>query len=233
MKAIITSHSISSATGLSAFAAREFLLDRVAIYLACKKGPLSLEKYLEVMNEHILAIKGMDIRVDANNEGGYLGTRAEQVTLFLRGTGATRVINQLKNGTIAVEDAPQSLEEVCGLLTNWSGDICEPGEKRVSESIMSLQESDDANIYGFGASVDVGEEEASARRAASKSRDAQKKSAKAIADKASTTERSTAYSMIQGANPGCPTVPLVRTETPQVATDARGPCQLWRVSSRH
>ena len=207
VKAIIQSHSTAAATGTPVMVAQELLLDRVALYLACKRGTMTLERYLATMNDHIIAIKGMDSRVDDNNEGGYLGTRSEQVTHFLRGTGATKVINTLKNGNSGTK-IPLTLEDVCLTLTNWSGEIYEPGDKKNSESIMTLNEADDEEyIYGIGISREVSEGEASPRRtaAATRAKDSQRKANKLPATPATAVKT-------KPCNPGGPAIPLIRTE---------------------
>ena len=72
--AVIASHSSASTTGLSVFAIQRLLRERVVAYITCVKGSMTLEKYLEVTNGHITAIKSMDANVTADGTGGYLGS---------------------------------------------------------------------------------------------------------------------------------------------------------------
>ena len=114
--AVIASHSSASTTGLSVFAIQRLLRERVAAYITCVKGSMTLEKYLEVTNGHITAIKSMDANVTADGTGGYLGSRSDQVSAFLNGTGATRIVNLHLNGRLPEDKVPHSLEDVCTLL---------------------------------------------------------------------------------------------------------------------
>ena len=45
--------------------------DRVAQYMTCEKGSMTMKRYLEVMNGHVAAIKAMDSNVAADGTGGY------------------------------------------------------------------------------------------------------------------------------------------------------------------
>ena len=210
VKAIIISHSTDTSTGISAITAHEILQTRVQAYLSFRQGALSLEQYLSRTYELISAIKSMDGRVDDNNEGGYVGDRKAQVAQFLVGTGATKVINAFKNGTIV--DAPSTLEDVCTLITNWSGELCEPGSKNATSSIMTTYATEDESIYGIGVSSD-----------ATKSKDAQKKPGKTSPSTTTKEPATTAAPLRFGLNPGAPMVPLVRTDHKVVPTD-RKPC---------
>ena len=92
------------------------LLDkRVKLYFACVKGSRSMESYLEETLKHLAAIKSMDSNVSADGTGGYLGSQDDITMRFLRGTGATRVINLHLNGMLNADKIPRSL------LSTWEG----------------------------------------------------------------------------------------------------------------
>ena len=97
-------------------------------------------QYLEKMNAHIAVISGMDPNVDEDGEGGYLGSKDDQVARFLLGTGATVIIHAHINGTLAEHRIPRSFEEVCTLIANWGGPTRHPGDGKPSTSIMAIQE---------------------------------------------------------------------------------------------
>ena len=134
--AVIASHSSAATTGLSTFAIQGILHDRVQQFNLCVRGSSTLEKYLETMNGHVMAIRSMDSNVAADGTNGYLGSKSDQVAAFLRGTGATLIVNLHLNGRLPADKVPHSFKEVCSLLTNWVGSIYESdGDKRPAASI--------------------------------------------------------------------------------------------------
>ena len=139
VQAIIASHAASEVTGMSAFEVQGILDQRVIEYHTCKKGTNSLDEYLVMTKEHIKAIKSMDENVSADGIGGYLGTKSDQVNRFLRGSGATTIINLHMNGQLPKEKIPHTLEEVCTLILNWSGTSGVEDEKKSTTSIMASQ----------------------------------------------------------------------------------------------
>ena len=151
VEAIIISHSPSAMAGSSVISNQEVLMSRVDSYMACKQGTMSLEKYLQTMNDHVKAIKSMDANVNAQGEGGYLGPKADQVLRFLLGTGATKIVEVYKNGLLPKNKVPTTFEDVCQLLIHWTGTLVAEGTGTRATSIMTYQES----IYGIGtAAVD-------------------------------------------------------------------------------
>ena len=80
-----------------------------------------MESYLEETLKHLAAIKSMDSNVSADGTGGYLGSQDDITMRFLRGTGATRVINLHLNGMLNADKIPRNLEDVCSLLSTWEG----------------------------------------------------------------------------------------------------------------
>ena len=140
---IIITHSSSITTGLSIIATQQLVMQRVSAYMSCVQGNSTLQQYLETMNDHIKAIASMDPNVDELGEGGYLGSKQDQVARFLLGTGATVIIHAHMNCTLAAHRVPTTLEDVCSLIANWGGPIRESGDGRPTTSIMAMEERDD------------------------------------------------------------------------------------------
>ena len=149
VSAIIITHSSSVTTGLSIIATQQLVMQKVKAYMDCTQGSDTMGQYLEKMNAHIAAISGMDPNVDEDGEGGYLGSKDDQVARFLLGTGATVIIHAHMNGTLAEHRIPRSFEEVCTLIANWGGPTRHPGDGKPSTSIMAIQEHEcDERVYG-------------------------------------------------------------------------------------
>ena len=130
VEAVIASHIGAGTNGLTEFAMQGVRAKRQLQYLSDTHGSLTLHEYLVATYSHIAAIKYMDSSVGADGTGGFLGSRSDQVSKFIRGTRATKIINLLSNGILEV---PHSLEEACTLLTNWAGPLVE--EESVCEEV--------------------------------------------------------------------------------------------------
>ena len=104
------------------------------------------------MNGHVAAIKAMDSNVAADGTGGYLGSKSDQVSAFLSGTGATLIVNLHLNGRLPADKVPHSFEDVCTLLTNWVGSVYESDadNKRPAASIMASHEAEGDRIFAYG-----------------------------------------------------------------------------------
>jgi hypothetical protein len=153
VETVIKTHSASVTTGLSVIATQQLVMTRVAAYMSCSQGQTSLDSYLERMNDHVKAIRSMDKLVDPNTgEGGYLGSKADQVARYLLGTGATVIINHHMNGTLA--RIPRSFEDVNMLIKNWAGRLTEHGETRPTTNILHTEEQADEAVYGISSHGD-------------------------------------------------------------------------------
>ena len=223
--AVIASHSSTSTTGLSVFAIQRLLRERVAAYATCVKGSMTLEKYLEVMNGHIAAIKSMDANVAADGTGGYLGSKSDQVAAFLSGTGASLIINLHLNSRLPVDKVPHSLEEVCTLLTNWVGPIYESdGDKRPAASIMASSGAESETIHAYSTEPQVKNDQPKQKykfRPLESVAERAKRNQEALTEGVAVPPRATWTS-----NRGAPVPPLVRTTTS--TTEGDYPCENCR-----
>lgn len=146
IRALIGSHAATVAAGMSSFEVDARLDERNLAYLQCVRGSDSMEKYLLAFQAHQRAIRAQDPAISSKGEGGVMGTLAQQVNRFFRGSGADILIELHMNGRLGKENEPSNLAEVCTLLRNWTGPIT-TGVKKLSSSIMSSSTYEEKEVY--------------------------------------------------------------------------------------